>query len=82
MTHTLYISNLSHGATKEQVEELFQQAGAVVSVKVMLDKEGLGKGYGFVEMASTEEAENAKTMLHHSIVDGKEIEIADAKTHG
>lgn len=82
MTNKLYISNLSHGVTKEQLEVHFAKIGKVISVKVMIDKEGLGRGFGFVEMETVEEAEKAKEMLNHTELDGKQIAIEEAKHHG
>jgi len=79
MTNKLYISNLSHGVTREQLEQHFAKVGKVISTKVMIDKEGLGKGYGFIEMATPEEAEQAKRILKHTELDGKKIEIEDQK---
>lgn len=79
MTNKLFVGNLSRGVTHSQLQDHFAKAGKVLSVKVIIDKEGLGKGYGFVEMATSEEAEKAKATLNHTEIDGMKIEIQDEK---
>ncbi len=79
MTNKLFVGNLSRGVTHVQLQEHFAKAGKVVSAKVIIDSEGLGKGYGFVEMATKEEAEKAKAILHHTEIDGKKIDVEDEK---
>jgi RNA recognition motif-containing protein len=79
MTSKLFIGNLSHGVTDKQLQEHFAKAGKVLSAKVIIDNDGLGKGYGFVEMATVEEAEKAKATLNHTEIDGKKIEIKEEK---
>jgi len=79
MTNKLFIGNLSRGVTQVQLQEHFAKAGKVLSAKVILDKKGLGKGYGFVEMATNEDAENAKNTLNHTELDGMKIDVKDEK---
>ena len=79
MTNKLFIGNLLHGVTDKQLQKHFSIVGKVVSAKVIIDNEGLGKGYGFVEMSSIEEAQKAKSTLNHTEIDGKKIEIKDEK---
>ena len=79
MTNKLFIGNLSRGITHKQLQEYFAKAGTVLSAKVITDKEGLGKGYGFVEMATNEEATNAKNILNHTEIDGMKLDIKDEK---
>lgn len=79
MTNKLFVSNLLHGVTDQQLQEHFSKAGKVLLAKVIRDKDNLGKGYGFVEMATSEEAEKAKATLNHTEIDGKKIEIKDEK---
>lgn len=77
MTNKLYISNLTHGVTGKQLEKHFIKAGKVVSARVIIDNKGTGKGYGFIEMSTSDEAQNAKDTLNHTELDGKRIEIKD-----
>ncbi len=65
MESKLYVGNLSHSATEEDVRTLFAQAGAVKSVVIIKDRDtGRSKGFGFVEMESAEDAQNAISKFH------------------
>jgi RNA recognition motif-containing protein len=65
MENKLYVGNLSYGTTEEDLKELFTQAGSVQSVAVIKDRDsGRSKGFGFVEMSSSAEAQKAITMFH------------------
>ena len=79
MTSKLFIGNLSRGVSHAQLQAHFAKAGKVLSAKVIIDDKGLGRGYGFVEMNSNEEAEHAKATLNHTEIDGMKIEIKDEK---
>jgi RNA recognition motif-containing protein len=70
----LYIGNLSYAVTNEQLKELFAQYGEVIQANVIE-----GKGFGFVEMTTPEEAEKAKTALNGSDFKGRPLRIEDAK---
>ncbi|NJL95966.1 MAG: RNA-binding protein [Anaerolineae bacterium] len=51
MATRLYVGNLPYQATQDELEELFSQAGTVVSVSIITDRDtGRSKGFGFVEM--------------------------------
>ena len=57
----LYVGNLAYSITNEQLEELFSQYGTVASVNIITDRDtGRAKGFGFVEMSSSEEAGKAQ----------------------
>lgn len=74
------MGGLSHGVTNSQLEEHFKKAGKVLSAKVIIDRQtGLGKGFGFVEMATPEEAKKAIKELNRTEIDGKSIEVKEAK---
>ena len=56
----LYVGNLPYSTSEDDLRELFAQAGNVVSVVVIRDRDsGRSKGFGFVEMESDAEAQNA-----------------------
>lgn len=75
-SNKLFVRSLSYNATESELESLFQQAGQVVSVKIPTDRDtGESKGFGFVEMASVEEAEQAIQSLNHANLGGKSIVI-------
>ena len=66
----LYVGNLAYGVTEEALAELFSQAGTVESAAVITDRAtGRSKGFGFVEMATEEEAKAAIEMFN-----GKEVQ--------
>jgi RNA recognition motif-containing protein len=66
----LYVGNLAYSVRDDSLLQAFAQFGTVTSAKVMMDREtGRSKGFGFVEMSSSSEAQKAITMLH-----GKEFQ--------
>ena len=80
MKNNLFIGGLSHGVTNSQLEEHFSRVGKVNSAKVIIDRQtGIGKGFGFVEMSTEEEARNAIKQLNHTEIDGKSIEVKESK---
>lgn len=80
MTNKLFVGKLSYSTTDSQLEQHFAQAGKVLSAKVITDRySGQGKGFGFVEMATPEEAQKAITELNNSTLDGRTIVVAQAK---
>ena len=60
----LYVGNLPYLTTDDDLRRLFSQAGTVASVAVIKDRDtGTSKGFGFVQMTTRAEAENAIKML-------------------
>src|SRR5512134_2255893 len=56
----LYVGNLPYSTSEDELRELFAQAGSVVSVAIIRDRDsGRSKGFGFVEMESEADAQNA-----------------------
>ncbi len=70
----LYVGNLSYAVTNEQLKELFTQYGEVNQANVIE-----GKGFGFVEMATSEGAEKAKTELNGTDFKGRALRIEEAR---
>jgi RNA recognition motif-containing protein len=70
----LYVGNLNYSVTNEQLEELFGNHGTVKSVNIIE-----GKGFGFVEMSSSEEAEKAKEALHDIEFNNRPLKIDEAR---
>jgi len=70
----LYVGNLTYSVTEAQLQELFNAQGTVSSVKIIE-----GKGFGFVEMSSVEEAEKAKDALNNTDFDGRPLKIDEAR---
>jgi uncharacterized membrane protein YgcG len=76
----LYVGNLSYSTTEATLNALFGQHGEVASVNLITDRNsGRPKGFGFVEMATTEAAEAAKAALDGTDVDGRSIKVDTAK---
>jgi RNA recognition motif-containing protein len=79
-TARLYVGNLWFGTTKETLEKAFGEHGEVVSVNIITDRQtGRPKGFGFVEMSTPEEAEAAKAALHGTDLDGRTINVDNAR---
>ncbi len=79
----LFVGNLSYNMTDDTLRAAFEAAGTVESAQIIVDKfSGRSKGFGFVEMSSEEEAQNAISMLNEKEVDGRAmiVNIARPKT--
>jgi RNA recognition motif-containing protein len=70
----LYVGNFSYSTDDSQLEELFSPHGQVQSAKVIGNK-----GFGFVEMSSTEEAEKAKDALDGTEFEGRTLRVDEAR---
>ncbi len=80
MSMKLYVGNLSYGTTSEDLAELFGQAGTVESASVVTDREtGRSRGFGFVEMSSREEGEEAIEQFNGKEVDGRTLTVNEAR---
>ena len=80
MATKLYIGNLPFKTKEEDLQTLFQQAGAVESVNIIRDKfSGQSRGFGFVEMTSAEDAEKAIQMFNGHSMDNREIVVNEAR---
>ncbi len=80
MEKKLYVGNLSFQATEDDIRDLFAQHGEVVSVKIITDaRTGSPKGFGFVEMATTEDAQKAISSLNGSTFMERSLTVDEAK---
>ena len=76
----LYVGNLSFRTTQDELRDLFSQAGTVESVSVVEDREtGRSRGFGFVEMATPEEAQAAIEQFNGKDVGGRNLTVNEAK---
>ncbi|MDO8577216.1 MAG: RNA-binding protein [Candidatus Daviesbacteria bacterium] len=76
----LFIGSLPWGVDDAKLAEIFAQAGNVVTAQVVKDREtGRSRGFGFVEMSTDEEAQNAVKNLNGSDVDGRKIVVNIAR---
>jgi RNA recognition motif-containing protein len=67
MKKKLFVGNLSWKATEDSLKPVFEAFGKVVSVKIITDHTGRSKGFGFVEMESDQDAQNAIQGLNEKI---------------
>ncbi|MEJ7847417.1 MAG: RNA-binding protein [Pyrinomonadaceae bacterium] len=80
MSMKLYVGNLSFNTSTSDLEQLFGEVGTVESTNIIEDREtGRSRGFGFVEMSSKEEGENAIATLNGKEVDGRELKVNEAK---
>jgi cold-inducible RNA-binding protein len=80
MDTKLYVGNLSYDTTEDSLRTQFAQAGTVVSVDIIKDRDtGRMKGFAFVTMNSNEEAQNAIRILNAKMLDDREIKVNIAK---
>ncbi len=80
MTNKLFVGGLSYSITDQQLQEYFAQAGTVTSAKVIVDRyTGQGKGFGFVEMSTAEEAAEAMSKLNGTQLADRTIVVKEAK---
>ncbi|RLG72845.1 MAG: RNA-binding protein [Methanobacteriota archaeon] len=76
----LYVSNLSYNTSEDELREFFSSVGEVVSVRIITDPySGRSRGFGFVEMASEEEAKAAIDSLDRSELGGRHILVSPAR---
>jgi RNA recognition motif-containing protein len=76
----LYVGNISFNTTNQDLNDLFGQIGTVESANIIEDREtGRSRGFGFVEMASQADGENAIAQLNGKEVDGRALKVNEAK---
>lgn len=80
MENKLYVGNLPYAATEDDLKNHFSQAGNVTSVALIKDRAtGRAKGFGFVEMATAEEAQKAINMFNGQDFKGRTITVNVAR---
>ena len=80
MSQKLYVGNLSYNTTEAQVRDLFAQAGEVTSVSLITDREtGRLKGFGFVEMNTAEQAQEAIKRFNGYTLDERALTVNEAR---
>ena len=79
MTNKIYVGNMSYDTEEETLRELFKDHGTVASVNIITDRyTGMSKGFGFVEMSTSEEAQAAIDTLNGHEVDGRSLRVSEA----
>jgi RNA recognition motif-containing protein len=80
MESKLYVGNLSYSTTEERLRTAFAEAGTVVAIDVIKDRDtGQMKGFAFVTMGNQEEAENAIKLLNGKMLDERAIKVNIAR---
>lgn len=80
MATKLYVGNLTYGVTNTDLENMFAPHGSVQSAQVIMDRDtGRSKGFGFVEMSTSAEAQAAISTLHGKEVDGRQLTVNEAR---
>lgn len=80
MDAKLYVGNLSYQTTESSLREMFAQAGTVVTVDVIKDREtGQPKGFAFITMANQQEAQEAIKIFNGKSVDNFALKVSIAK---
>ena len=76
----LYVGGLPYSTTEDALRDHFAQAGSVTSATIIMDKmSGRSKGFGFVEMASDEDAQKAISMFNGQDFDGRKLTVNEAR---
>ena len=81
MAVKLFVGGLSFSTSSDRLRETFAAVGSVESASVVTDRDtGRSRGFGFVEMSTPEEAEQAVSRLNGSTLDGRTIQVEKAKS--
>jgi RNA recognition motif-containing protein len=76
----LYVGNLPHQMTEEQLKTIFSEAGHVASAKIITDRQtGQPRGFGFVEMETKLDAQKAMSMFNGKNIDGRTLTVNEAR---
>jgi RNA recognition motif-containing protein len=79
-SNKLYVGGLPYTVAEDQLQALFSEHGTVESAKVISDRmTGRSRGFGFVEMSSQEEAEEAIDKLNGTALEGRTLTVNEAK---
>ncbi len=80
MGKKLYVGNLTYAQNDDTLAAMFSEFGTVESAKVIIDRQThRSKGFGFVEMATDEDAQKAIEQLDGTDIDGRSVKVNEAK---
>jgi RNA recognition motif-containing protein len=81
MSTRLYVGNLSFNSTKDSLREAFSSTGGeVTDVHIVTDREsGQSRGFGFVTMATPDQAQNAISQMNGALLDGRPLRVNEAE---
>jgi RNA recognition motif-containing protein len=76
----LYVGGLPYQTTEQDLVDLFAQVGQVTDASVITDREtGRSKGFGFVEMSTTQQAQSAIERLNGTLLGNRTITVNEAR---
>lgn len=76
----IYVGNLSHDVTEDDLRQAFESFGEVISINIIKDRfTGESRGFGFVEMPTKTEAEAAIAALNGQEVKGRAVTVNEAR---
>jgi RNA recognition motif-containing protein len=80
MGNRLYVGNLAFDTTDARLSEVFSEFGEVTESKIILDREsGRSRGFGFVVMATNEQAQKAIAQMNGRVLDGRQLRVNEAE---
>ena len=80
MTTNIYVGNLPYSTNNDELRNIFAEHGEVADANVITDRDtGRSRGFGFVEMASAEEAQKAIDALNGAEMGGRRLNVNIAK---
>jgi RNA recognition motif-containing protein len=80
MAKKLYVGNMAYSTTQEQLHDLFSQAGEITEITLIMDRDtGRPKGFGFVEMATEEGAQEAIRRFNGQMLDNRTLTVNEAR---
>lgn len=83
MAQKLFVGGLAFSTSNDRLREVFAECGVVESAVVVTDRDtGRSRGFGFVEMATPEEADQAINKFNGQEVDGRRLQVEKAKEPG
>lgn len=76
----LYVANLHYGVSEQELKQLFEEFGAVISCKIVLDRNTQkSRGFGFVEFENDTDAQSAISGLDGKMVRGRALKVSSAR---
>ncbi|MQY78929.1 MAG: RNA-binding protein [Bacteroidetes bacterium] len=76
----IYVGNLHYNVTEDELKEVFNGYGEVISAKIITDKySGRSKGFGFIEMPNDSEAKKAIDGVNGTEIGGREVKVNQAR---
>ena len=83
MAQKLFVGGLSFSTSNDRLRELFAEAGNVESAVVVTDRDtGRSRGFGFVEMSTVAEADQAISQFNGKDLDGRQLRVEKATSSG